>query len=85
MLHVLAATLPVADGFLLLIRYPHPSQIPKVTEQEEGAKLPWGRMGTAAEIDKAAAFLASDDAEYITGTVLRVDGGFVHRDAVAPV
>ena len=54
------------------------------TLQEEAAKLPWGRMGTAAEIGKAAAFLASDDAEYITGTVLRVDGGFVHRDAVAP-
>ena len=55
------------------------------TIQEAAPKLPWGRMGTAAEIGKAAAFLASDAADYITGTVLRVDGGFVHKDAVAPL
>ena len=53
--------------------------------QETGPKLPWGRMGTSADIGKAAAFLASDDADYITGTVLRVDGGFVHKDCVAPM
>jgi len=42
--------------------------------------LPWGRLGTPADIGKAAAFLASDDADYITGTILRVDGGYVHKD-----
>jgi glucose 1-dehydrogenase len=40
-----------------------------------GAALPWGRMGTPEDIGKAAAFLASDDADYITGTALTVDGG----------
>ncbi len=40
-----------------------------------GANLPWGRLGTPSDIGKAAAFLASDDADYITGTALRVDGG----------
>jgi NAD(P)-dependent dehydrogenase (short-subunit alcohol dehydrogenase family) len=37
---------------------------------------PLGRFGTADEIAKAAVFLASDDASYITGIELFVDGGF---------
>ena len=52
--------------------------------QREGQKLPWGRMGTSADIGRAAAFLASDDADYITGTTLRVDGGFVYKDVAPP-
>jgi glucose 1-dehydrogenase len=38
--------------------------------------LPWGRLGQPEDIGKAAAFLASDDADYITRTSLLVDGGF---------
>ena len=34
-------------------------------------------MGLPEDIGKAAAYLASDDADYVTGAVLRVDGGFV--------
>jgi len=37
--------------------------------------VPLGRFGTADEIAKAVVFLASDDASYITGTELFVDGG----------
>jgi len=40
-----------------------------------GATLPWGRLGTPQDIGRAAVFLASDDADYVTGAVLRVDGG----------
>lgn len=47
-----------------------------------GALMPWGRLGTSAEIGKAAVFLASDDADYITGVVLPVDGGFRFRDCL---
>jgi len=43
--------------------------------------LPWGRLGTPEDIGRAAAFLASDDADYITGSILRVDGGFLLKDA----
>ena len=40
------------------------------------AVTPLGRLGTADEIAAAATFLASDDASYITGIELFVDGGF---------
>jgi enoyl-[acyl-carrier protein] reductase III len=39
------------------------------------ARIPKGRPATAAEVARAAAFLLSDDASYITGTTLMVDGG----------
>lgn len=47
-----------------------------------GPTLPWGRMGTPADIGRAAVFLASDDADYITAATLTVDGGLCLRDAL---
>jgi glucose 1-dehydrogenase len=46
-----------------------------------GPTLPWGRLGTPADIGRAAAFLCSDDADYVTGTELVVDGGLCLRGA----
>ena len=37
--------------------------------------IPLGRVGEASDIGKAAVYLASDDASWVTGQVLRVDGG----------
>lgn len=45
------------------------------------AACPTGRMGTAWDIAKAALFLASDEAAYITGVSLPVDGGLSCRAA----
>ena len=42
----------------------------------DGPKLPWGRIGQPEDIGNAAAFLASDEADYITGSILKVDGLF---------
>ena len=48
---------------------------------EQGRALPWKRLGTPADIGSAAAFLSSSDADYITGAIMRVDGGYMHKDA----
>ena len=41
------------------------------------SRTPLGRMGEVRDIANAYLFLASDEASFITGTVLRVDGGIV--------
>lgn len=50
------------------------------TEPPEGypvlAGIPMGRWGSAMDVARAALFLASDEAAYITGVVLPVDGGY---------
>jgi glucose 1-dehydrogenase len=49
------------------------------TEGEAGERLkqliPYGRIGEASDIGRAAVWLASDDSDYVVGTTLFVDGG----------
>jgi glucose 1-dehydrogenase len=52
---------------------------------QAGSLLPWGRLGRPEEIGKAACFLVSDQANYITGTILTVDGGFRYKDCQSPL
>ena len=47
-----------------------------------GQKIPLGRIGQPEDIARAAFFLASDEASYITGTTLVVDGGLLSRLAL---
>jgi NAD(P)-dependent dehydrogenase (short-subunit alcohol dehydrogenase family) len=48
---------------------------PAALVREYEASAPLGRMGTAEEVASAALFLASDEASFITGAALLVDGG----------
>lgn len=41
------------------------------------ARVPTGRIGQPQEVAQAIAFLASDQASYITGSILSVDGGYI--------
>lgn len=52
----------------------------EVVRRERNARVPLGNaMGTAWDIASAAAFLASDEARFITGVILPVDGGMSSR------
>ena len=48
-------------------------------ESRESLKeeIPMGRFGLPSEIGKVAVFLCSKESSYITGQVIRVDGGFI--------
>ena len=62
----------VAPGF---IETPMTDVLPDKVKEELKTRIPLGRMGSAKEVAAAIVFLASDEAGYITGHVLNVNGG----------
>ena len=62
----------VAPGFVLTDLT---SGLPAEITQRLNENIPLGRQGTVEDVARATAFLASDEAAYITGHVLVVDGG----------
>lgn len=49
---------------------------PEEARKQFVARQPMGRLGTAEEVSKAALFLVSDNASFVTGTAFSIDGGF---------
>ena len=64
----------VAPGFVVTELT---QDLPQDLKDELIRRTPLGRFGETTEIADAVAFLASDEAAYITGQVLAVDGGLV--------
>ncbi len=62
----------VAPGF---IETPMTDVLPEKVKEELKTRIPLGRMGTGRDVAAAIVFLASDEAGYITGHVLDVNGG----------
>ena len=51
----------------------------EVIRKERDLQVPLNGMGTAWDVANAALFLASDEAQYITGVLLPVDGGLLTK------
>lgn len=64
----------IAPGF---IETDMTNALPEKVREATIAQIPLGRFGKPEQVAAAVAFLASEDAEYITGQVLNVDGGMV--------
>src|SRR5712691_4214491 len=62
----------VAPGF---IETPMTAVLPDKVKEELKTRIPLGRLGSARDVAAAIVFLASDEAAYITGHVLNVNGG----------
>ena len=62
----------IAPGF---IETPMTDVLPEKVKEELKTRIPLGRMGSARDVAAAIVFLASDEAGYITGHVLNVNGG----------
>lgn len=59
--------------------------IPDDLAAERGAVVPLGRLGDADDLAGPIAFLATDDARYMTGAIIRVDGGVLAQQRSANV
>ena len=64
----------IAPGFTLT---PMVEAMPEESRKAMEVRIPSGRLGKPSDIANACLFLASDEASYVSGTTLSVDGGLV--------
>ena len=64
----------VAPGFISTAMT---QAMPKEVLDQMAAKVPVGRLGSTSDIANAVMFLSSEQAAYVNGTVISVDGGLV--------
>ncbi len=64
----------IAPGF---IQTDMTDKLPEEVREHYVKQIPLGRFGTTNDVAKAAIFLASEDASYITGQVISVNGGMI--------
>lgn len=64
----------VAPGYILT---PMTEKLPETVRQQMLDRIPLGRFGTTDDVADVVAFLASKSAAYLTGQVVRIDGGLV--------
>jgi NAD(P)-dependent dehydrogenase (short-subunit alcohol dehydrogenase family) len=69
----------VAPGAIEVPRY---NELKDYTPEAMGARIPWGRVGQPADVAKAIAFLASDEADFVVGATLTIDGGTLAQMAL---
>lgn len=66
----------IAPGY---VDTPILSMVPDNIKEAMGNELPIGRLGKDTEIAKLICFLLSDDASFITGAIIPIDGGFTAK------
>ena len=67
----------IAPSFIVTPMFEKAMKEGRVDREEIQRRTPLGRLGKPEDISRAAVFLVSDDASYITGVTLPVDGGWL--------
>jgi len=71
----------IAPGMILTPMNKAAQADPKVLADAE-AHIPWGRAGKAEEVANLAVYLCSEKADYITGSIITIDGGLTLEEAL---
>jgi glucose 1-dehydrogenase len=71
----------IAPGMILTPMNKQAQADPRLLAEAE-AHIPWGRAGKAEEVANLAVYLCSEKADYITGSIITIDGGLTLEEAL---